>query len=172
MSMNGEQEQQFSAFVRSSGDPLLRFARLLILDRGDAEDALQVALLRLTRHWTRGLDNPEAYVRATLVNIAKDGARRRHLVPVPVEDTIRVDEGFEDHTEAHAARARLDLLLAALPPRQRITVALRVVEGYSEAETAQLMRCSTGTVKSSLARGLGNLRTILSDSDSLEEAQS
>jgi RNA polymerase sigma factor (sigma-70 family) len=86
--------------------------------------------------------------------------------------TIRVEEGAEDHTEAHATRARIDLLLAVLPPRQRITVALRVVEGYSEAETAQLMRCSTGAVKSSLARELGNLRTILSDSDSLEEAQS
>lgn len=168
--MKGASEREFVAFVRERGDRLLRFARLLILDPGDAEDALQLALLRLVKHWPRGVNAPEAYVRTILVNIAKDGARRKHLVPVPV-DTRLHDEVGADHAEAFHAQARLDLLLSQLPPRQRTTVVLRVIEGCSEAETAQLMRCSAGTVKSNLARGLASLRTTATTSESLEEAQ-
>ena len=170
MSVKGAAEQEFIAFVRDRGDRLLRFARLLILDPGDAEDALQLALLRLVKHWSRGVKAPEAYVRATLVNLAKDGARRKHLVPVPV-DTGPREEACGDHAEAFHAQARLDLLLSQLPPRQRTTVVLRVIEGCSEAETAQLMRCSAGTVKSNLARGLASLRKTATTPQSLEEAQ-
>lgn len=145
---------------------------MLILDHAEAEDALQVALMRLTTHWARGIESPEAYARATLVNLARDRGRRRHLVPVPIEDLSRVDiSPGEDLAEAHAARARLDQLLAQVPTRQRITIALRVIEGYSEAETAQLMQCSKGTVKSNLARGLAKLRASRPVPDSFQEAQ-
>jgi RNA polymerase sigma factor (sigma-70 family) len=69
-----------------------------------------------------------------------------------------------DHAEAIAAQAHLDQLLAAIPPRQRVTVVLRVVDGLSEAETAAVMQCSLGTVKSNLARGLLKVRTALESS--------
>lgn len=155
------EEQDFTEFVRVHGDRLLRFARLLVPDPGEAEDVLQTALLRLTRHWPRHLDNPAAYARTVLVNLAKDRGRRRHLVPVPVETDAADHAAGPDHADAVAARARLDQILAALPPRQRVTVVLRIVDGLSEAETAALMRCSVGTVKSNLARGLDKARAAL-----------
>ncbi len=160
------EEQDFTEFVRAHGDQLLRFARLLVPDTAEAEDALQTALLRLIRHWSRRLDSPQAYVRATLVNLAKDRGRRRHLVPVPVEAAVGPDlpAAGTDHAEAIAAQAYLDQILTALPPRQRVTVVLRVVDGLSEAETADLMRCSPGTVKSNLARGLHKVRALLEPS--------
>ncbi|GHJ49363.1 RNA polymerase sigma24 factor [Catellatospora sp. TT07R-123] len=161
MGVTPSEELDFTRFVRAHGDRLLRLARLLVPDPAEAEDVLQTALLRLTRHWSRRLDSPEAYVRAVLVNLAKDRGRRTHLVPVPVDvepDRIGADP---DHAEAVAARAQLDQLLAQLPPRQRVTVVLRVVDGLSEAETAALMRCSAGTVKSNLARGLDKVRAAL-----------
>lgn len=154
-------EQDFTEFVRAHGDRLLRFARLLVPDAAEAEDVLQTALLRLTRHWSRRLDSPEAYVRAALVNLARDRGRRRHLVPLPVELEPRLAPADPDHADAVAARAQLDQMLAGLPPRQRVAVVLRVVEGLSEAETAALMRCAPGTVKSNLARGLDRARDIL-----------
>jgi RNA polymerase sigma-70 factor (sigma-E family) len=157
-------EQDFTRFVREYGDELLRFARLLVPDAAEAEDVLQVALLRLTRHWSRRLDSPLAYVRATLVNLAKDRGRRSHLVPVPVEPGAERPATGADHAEAVAAQAHLDEILAALPPRQRVTVVLRVVDGLSEAETAALMGCSPGTVKSNLARGLDKVRAALEPS--------
>jgi RNA polymerase sigma-70 factor (sigma-E family) len=155
------EEQDFTEFVRTHGDRLLRFARLLVPDAAEAEDVLQIALLRLTRHWSKRLRSPEAYVRAALVNLAKDRGRRSHLVPVPAESGDEPPVAGSDPAEAVAARTRLDQLLAALPPRQRVAVGLRVVDGLSEAETAALMRCSVGTVKSNLARGLDKVRAAL-----------
>lgn len=156
--MNRDDEQAFTEFVTSSSSRLLAFAQLLIGDRGEAEDALQVALLRLTRHWDRELDAPMAYVRATLVNIARDRARRRHLVPMLTVSGRAVDHSAEDQLPTSIVRESIEELLAGLPPRQRVAVVLRVVEGCSEAETATLMRCAPGTVKSNLARGLERLR--------------
>lgn len=161
MGVTPSEEQDFTEFVRAYGDQLLRFARLLVPDAAEAEDVLQTALLRLTKHWSRQLESPEAYVRAALVNLAKDRGRRSHLVPVPAQaDPDRSTVG-SDHAEAIAARAHLDQILAALPPRQRVTVVLRVIDGLSEAETAAVMQCSPGTVKSNLARGLDKVRAAL-----------
>lgn len=161
MGVKRSQEQEFTAFVRDRGDSLLRFARRLTPDADEAEDALQTALLRLTGHWPK--EHPEAYVRTTLVNIAKDRARRRHLVPVPTDVARDVEALNVDHADALDAQARLDAVLRALPPRQRVTVVLRVLEGLSEAETATTMGCSPGTVKSNLARGLDKVRQLLAD---------
>jgi len=155
------QEQAFTEFVRANGDALLRYARLLVPDNAEAEDLLQTALLRLARHWPRDLSAPTAYLRAALVNLARDRARRRHLVPVPAEPDAGATADGSDHAEAIAARARLDAILGTLPIRQRITVVLRVIEGLSEAETAEVMGCAAGTVKSNLARGLEKVRAAI-----------
>jgi RNA polymerase sigma factor (sigma-70 family) len=141
----------------------MRYARLLTGDPIDAEDLLQTALLRLSKRWGQRIDAPVAYVRTTLVNLAKDGYRRRHLVPRPASDLLDLDvTTTPDFSEAIAAQSRLDALLAELPPRQRVTVILRIIDQLSEAETAQLLECSVGTVKSNLSRGLDKLRPTLS----------
>lgn len=158
--MTPEQEHDFTAFVRGSGDALARYARLLFADTGAAEDALQTALLRLARNWSSGVEAPLAYARTALRNLALDEGRRRHLVPVPSEDEPDVAPG-PDIADAHSAAELLDQALSALPARQRATVVLRVVDGLSEAETAQAMQCALGTVKSNLARGLARLRVEL-----------
>lgn len=160
--MRASEEQAFAAFVREHGDGLLRFARWLIPDSGEAEDALQIALLRLTSHWPK--EKPQVYVRATLVNLTRDRARRRHLVAVPT-DSIPDSPIQHSPEEAADAQHRLEQVLALLPPRQRTTVVLRVLEGLSEAETATLMGCSTGTAKSNLARGLDKARAALSNTN-------
>lgn len=159
--MRTSDEERFTAFVREDGDGLLRFARRLIPDPGEAEDALQTALLRLTSHWPK--DNPRGYVRTSLVNIAKDRTRRRHLVAEPSE-THRLAPADElDHAEAMDAQARLDSILAQLPARQRVTLVLRVLEDMSEADTAAAMGCSVGTVKSNLSRALDKVRVLLAE---------
>lgn len=164
--MTETDHDEFTAFVRERGDALLRYARLLVADPAEAEDALQTALLRLLRHWPKKLDAPEAYTRAAILNIVRDGFRRRHLVAVPTEarhDRPAADSHCDD---ALAAAERLGRLLAGLPPRQRATVVLRVIEGLSEAETAKALRCSAGTVKSNLARGLDKVRAALREEPS------
>lgn len=152
-------EDGFSDFVRRRGDALTRTARLLIPDRGDAEDAVQTALLRLTRHWP--VSSPDAYVRQTLVNLARDRGRRRHLMPEPAPPREGWLASLPDHADAHASQAFLEDLLRRVPERQRSAVVLRVIEGLTEADTAKAMSCSAGTVKSNLSRGLARLRDLL-----------
>lgn len=150
-------EAAFTAFVAEHGDGLLRYARLLFGDIHTAEDGLQTALTRVLGRWDKAAAAPVAYTRTVLRNLAIDGSRRRHLVPILVGE--QADQGHAaDIADAHAAAVHLDLMLARLPPRQRVTVVLRVLDRLSEAETAAAMGCSAGTVKSNLSRALAGLR--------------
>jgi RNA polymerase sigma factor (sigma-70 family) len=152
-------ENDFTEFVRDHGDALLRTARLLIRDATEAQDVLQTALLRLSRRWP--VQHPHAYVRRSLVNLARDRTRRQHLVPEPAEAREDRLVPLPDHADAHASQAALEQLLSLLPVKQRAAVVLRVVEGMSEAEAAAAMRCRPGTVASNLSRGLARLRAHL-----------
>lgn len=155
--MTPQDESTFTAFVTEHGDGLLRYARMLFGGLHDAEDGLQTALLRVARNWSKASRSPVAYSRTALRNLAADGGRRRHLLPVP-SDAEPTCPPEPDLADAQAAAAHLDALLSVLPPRQRVAIVLRVIDGMSEAEAATAMKCSAGTVKSNLSRGLVALR--------------
>lgn len=148
----------FDEFVIGRSPGLLRTAVLLLGDPADAEDVLQTALIRLARHWHRALDNPDAYVRRALVNLARDHARRKRRKPEALG-------AVPDVAAAAAAPAedRDDLLrvLRELPERQRATVVLRFWEDLSVTETAHVLGCSEGTVKSTTSKALAHLRDVL-----------
>jgi RNA polymerase sigma-70 factor (sigma-E family) len=146
----------FDEFVVQRSPALLRTAVLLCNgDRHAAEDLLQTALLRLARHWGRTSD-PEAYVRRILVNLAVDGTRnRRRRLP-----ETRWPEGLEPAVH-DAAADPLPEVVASLPPQQRATLVLRFWDDCSVAETARLLGCSEGTVKSNTSRALARLREAL-----------
>lgn len=167
--MTPAEEDGFTAFVHERGGALLRYARMLVAGDAEAEDVLQVALLRLTRHWPKRLDAPEAYARRAILNVVRDRARRRHLVPVPSMRANNDRERQPDDIDVIDARARLDELLSTLPPRQRAAVVLRLIEGLSEAEAAAAMGCSAGTVKSNLSRGLAKLRVAARPATTISE---
>jgi len=151
----------FEEFVDARSASLLRTALLLSgQNRAEAEDLLQIALERAYRHWPRicRSGEPERYVRGILAHASADRWRRlarRSERPLPA-----TGEGLAapDHAAAVADRDYLLRALAALPPRQRAVLVLRYFDDLSEAETAQLLGCSLGTVKSQAARGLARLR--------------
>lgn len=149
----------FEEFVRSRSGALVRFGFLLTGDRGVAEDLLQEVLAALYLRWRR-TDAPEAYARKALVNRATNHWRRRRRRPeAPLPEHL--DVAVPDPTDRVGGDALVLAALRELPARQRATVVLRYVEDLSEAETARLMRCSTGTVKSNAARGLARLRQVV-----------
>jgi RNA polymerase sigma-70 factor (sigma-E family) len=147
----------FDEFVVGRSPALLRTAVLLLGDRNDAEDLLQTALLRVARHWSRALENPDAYTRRVLVNLAHDHARRRRRHP---ESLNGVPDGPSPQI-ASEGRDELLSALRALPERQRATIVLRFWEDLSVAETAALLGCSEGTVKSATSKALARLRDVL-----------
>jgi len=150
----------FTTFVDEHGTALLGYARLLFGDAHEAEDALQAALLRVVRNWEKASASPVGYTRTALRNLAIDGSRRRHLVAIPSDQQPQLIHS-PDVADAHEAAAALDAVLSRLPPRQRVTVVLRVLDGMTETETAAALGCSVGTVKSNLSRGLAALRDDL-----------
>jgi RNA polymerase sigma-70 factor (sigma-E family) len=157
----GNDDSSFEDFVAGSSARLFTMARLLAGgNRAEAEDLLQGAYERAYRRWgriTRRAD-PERYVRQILVNASIDRWRRIGRHP----ETPLTGSGADPRTaDTAAAVADRDLLLrglAALPPRQRAVLVLRYFEDLSEAETATILGCSVGTVKSQAARGLARLR--------------
>jgi RNA polymerase sigma-70 factor (sigma-E family) len=153
----------FDAFVAASSDRLLRTAYLLCGDVGHAEDLVQVALMRTARRWRTASELPEAYARRVVVNLAKD--RWRQLSRRPAETSFEsVGDDLGTRTATSSTFLDRDLLLRAaeqLAPGQRAVLVLRYFDDLSVEETAAVLGCSTGTVKSQTSRALENLRAAL-----------
>jgi RNA polymerase sigma-70 factor (sigma-E family) len=165
----------FDQFVAASGDALLRTAYLMVWDGAEAEDLVQECLLAVARRWPRirRMDHPHAYARRVLVNLALDGAprRTRHRQELVGDETATLsavpDESSARRLNAVGVRAELIQALGTLPPRQRAVLVLRYFEDLSEAQAAELLGCSVGTVKSTASRGLTRLQEALSPDLSL-----
>jgi RNA polymerase sigma-70 factor (sigma-E family) len=162
----------FEEFVRARSAALMRTALLLAGNRGraEAEDLLQVALERAYRRWGRICQSgdPERYVRRVLVNAATDWwrqLRRRPERALPDDEQAgeaasQAGDAVADHASGVADRDFLLRALAGLPPRQRAVLVLRYFCDMPEAQIADALGCSTGTVKSQASRGLARLRGI------------
>ena len=144
----------FDHFVTARGDALLRTAYLLTHDRVLAEDLLQTALVKAWTSWRRIRTNPEGYVRRILVTTYTSWWRRRWNGEQPQAELPDVGAAAADRD------LTIDLwtALARLPRRQRATVVLRFYEGLTEPQTAELLGCSVGTVKSQTSKALAKLR--------------
>ena len=153
----------FEEFVQACSPRLFRTALLLAgQDRAAAEDLLQLALERAYRHWARVCrsGDPERYVERILANASNDRWRRAARRPERQLRPGEADPLAQDQSDAVAERDFLMRALATLPPRQRAVLVLRYFNDLSEAEIADALGCSLGTVKSQASRGLARLRDI------------
>lgn len=149
----------FSEFVAVSSARLFRTAYLVLGDHQLAQDLLQESLVKTYVAWPRLRDQSraEAYARRTIVTTSVSWRRRRSFHERPVD--LVPDPGVPDDTDRVAAQDELWSQLHGLPPGQRAAVALRYCEDLSEAQTAQLMGCSVGTVKRQASMGISKLRS-------------
>jgi len=146
--------ESFDAFVLARSRKLLRTAYLLTQDHSLAEDLVQTALAKAWFAWSRieGGD-PEPYVRKIMVNTYSTWWRRRWNGEQPTDELPEraAPAGTEEPTDIWR-------VLQRLPRRQRAVVVLRFYEDLSEAETARILGCSTGTVKSQTSKAFAKLR--------------
>jgi RNA polymerase sigma-70 factor (sigma-E family) len=138
----------------------VRLAYLLTGDRALAEDLVQEAFVRMFGRF-RDLRNPDAfraYLRTTVVNLSRSHFRR-----VKVERAYLERRRPPAYLEAPDPGPRDELwsALSRLGDRQRAAIVLRYYEDLSEAETAEVLRCPVGTVKSLVSRGMDRLREEL-----------
>jgi RNA polymerase sigma-70 factor (sigma-E family) len=156
---------EFDAFVAGSGSRLLRTAYLLTGDQRSAEDLLQDALLRVWSRWSRvrAADHPLAYARRVLVttSVSRWRALRtrtagERLVADPPESGVAAPTERDDE---------LWQAVLSLPPRQRAVMVLGYYEDLTDADTADVLGCTVGTVKSQRAKALRNLRLTLAEEE-------
>lgn len=160
--MRASAEAEYKDYVTARSYALWHTAFLLCGDAHQAEDVVQTALLKLYVAWHRveRAENRDAYVRRVLVRCVVDEKRRgwRRERPVPELPESAAPEGSDLGERDAVLRT-----LARLAPRQRATLVLRFWEDLSVEQTADLLGCSTGTVRSQTARGLATLRGLLLD---------
>ncbi|HEY9337078.1 SigE family RNA polymerase sigma factor [Kribbella sp. NPDC050459] len=150
----------FAEFATSRHGALFRYAYLLTGDRGLAEDLVQEALVKTYVGWHRLRDpsNAEAYTRRAITTTAIGWWRRKSWrAERPNDDVPDRAAAGDDAT----ARIWLWRELQKLPPRQRAALVLRYYEDLTEPQTAEILGCSVGTVKSQVSDALKKLRTRL-----------
>ena len=157
-----DRADEFHAFVAGRWHALVRTGYLLTGDHHAAEDLVQSALVRTHRRWDHieRKEAVEAYVIRTMINLQCNHWRRRRVGERLYGEVPEQPVGGRDHASAFHLRDELWSALQALPTRMRAVLVLRYFEDLSEVETADLLGCAVGTVKSQASRGLERLRQI------------
>jgi RNA polymerase sigma-70 factor (sigma-E family) len=158
--------RSFAEVFESQRPAALRLAYAMTGDAQLTEDIVAEAFARVYAKWSRGgIDDPDAYVRRAVVNEVRTTWRRL---------AVRRRYAAAQHHSETAAPSGIDTLgdadllqraLATLPPRVRAVVILRIVDDLSEQQTADVLGCAKGTVKSHLSRGLERLRSALAPAE-------
>jgi RNA polymerase sigma-70 factor (sigma-E family) len=152
------EENAYREYVTARMEVMRCTAYLLCRDWHTADDLVSITIGKLYRHWSRVGQHGaiDAYVRKVLLRTWLSEKRRPwYRRERPTEELPELVSPVE---YAVVNRAQLTDLLDGLPPRRRAAVVLRHYLDLSVEETAEILGCSVGTVKSQTARGLDTLR--------------
>jgi RNA polymerase sigma-70 factor (sigma-E family) len=159
--MRQNDEDSFRRFASGHAAAMRRSAFLFCGDWHLAEDLMQASLIKIYRSWSR-VQRDESlvnYSRTVLLRTWLDEKRRPWRRSEQTEAAVpEQQQDTPDQTHRMWARDLVHEGLLRLPPRQRAVLVLRYFDDLSVAETAEVMNCSQGTVKSQTARGLDALR--------------
>jgi len=161
-----DRDADFTAYLQARQARLLRTAYLLTGDQHQAEDLLQTSLAKLYLAWDRVTerDSVDAYVRRIMVNenssLWRRGWRRREVSTDRLPDTVGAHDAYDEGVGDAVWR-----VVQTLPRKARAVVVLRYYEQLTEAETAEALGISVGTVKSQCSRALASLRERLREEE-------
>ena len=149
--------ESFEEYVAARRTALLRTAYLLTGQHADAEDLVQMALVKAVPHWRRISDDPEPYVRRILAREATNRWRRRRWREVSSDVRPETLNEGTDPTDREVLRQAL----MRLSPRQRAVVVLRYFDDLTEQQTAEVLGIGLGTVKSHGRDAMARLRELI-----------
>ncbi|MEV0950237.1 SigE family RNA polymerase sigma factor [Promicromonospora sp. NPDC050249] len=159
-----DRDAEFVAFVGEAGPYLYRTAHLLCGDALQAEELVQATFERTYRAWSKArTGEPRAYARRILMNLRIDGWRKERRSSVTGDGVVPLSPA-PDHASDVAVRDELGRALRTLPARQRRVVVMRHLLDLPEVRVADELGISLGTVKSTNARGLARMRSLLTAS--------
>jgi RNA polymerase sigma-70 factor (sigma-E family) len=158
----GTEAESFAAVFNSHHRKAVRLAYLLCGDHHQAEDIVSDAFAKVYTQWRKGrVDDVGAYLRRAVVNETNSKLRRRYLERREASKRSGDDRGIRLVDEQAADRDAVWQAVQRLPERQRQAVVLRYYEDLSEADTADVLGVSVGTVKSQVSRGLARMQDLL-----------
>jgi RNA polymerase sigma-70 factor, ECF subfamily len=182
--LRASDEAAFAFLLDQYGASMSRLAMLYVSDRAVAEEVVQEAWMRVLQGLDRfeGRCSLKTWISRIVMNIAKTRClRERHSIPFSsqyaaeaqsVESALDFDgnwislprnrcENPEEHLLAQETRVYIQLALGALPPRQRIVITLRDVEGWTSREVADLLGISEANQRVLLHRARSRVRRAL-----------
>lgn len=160
--MPPDPRQEYVEYLTSRLPHLRRTAYLLCGDEHRAEDLVQDTAITLYAKWHRAwaADNVDGYVHRMLV---RQYLRQRRLAWSRVLLNDRTPEHAAPPAASVEERDRIATAVARLGPRQRAVIVLRYFCDMSVADTASVLGCTEGTVKSQAARAVATLRALLQE---------
>jgi RNA polymerase sigma-70 factor, ECF subfamily len=137
-------------------------------DRDDAEDVAQEVFVKVyhsIRYFRQESEfSTWLYRVATNASLDKLKQRKRSSARlVPMKESSSADMQTQQETDHIDTSIHIERALHELPTLQRAVVILRHLEGYSTKQASEILRCSEGTVKTHLHRGLKKMRKLLHD---------
>lgn len=157
--MDAAADAEFSAFMSGRWSALVRLGYGLTGDLQHAEDLAQTAFALAYASWgrVRRADDQDAYLRRIVVNANRNRFRKLRVPEVLTASVPELAAAMDGPDERHR-RDELFRALLELPYGQRAAVVLRYWLDLTETETAAVLGCSVGNVKSQSARALAKLR--------------
>lgn len=154
---------EVESFFRAEYHQLVRVARLIVDDHSQAEEIVQDAFVQLVLRWD-SIERPAAFLRTAVVNGGRGNLRRRVIARRHLRTSDDVGAtGPEDLAVLSHEHQRAATALRGLSRRQRACVALRFYDDRTEAEIAEILGISVGSVKTYTRRGMAALLTALED---------
>jgi RNA polymerase sigma-70 factor (sigma-E family) len=157
--LNEEEQNGFRDFVTARMAPLRNLAYVACGDWHIAEDAVASTLAKLYPRWRR-VDRPDLYAKKMVLRAVIDESRRPWRRERSASDALPESQQSDLAADVDE-KLRMRTALLRIAPRQRAVLVLRFYLDHSVEETADILGCSTGTVKSHGARGLARLRELL-----------
>ena len=165
--------ETLDGFLSGIGARAFRFAELGLRHREDALDVVQEAMMKMLAYRDRPAEEWSPLFWRILRTRIIDAQRRRKfrlgwMGSATLDDGSEMEwaDGGPDPSRSHDSReawGRMREAMRALPERQREAFTLRVLEEFDVAQTAAIMGCSEGSVKTHLSRARSSLQTQLED---------
>ena len=162
---SSERDQAVAALFDRNYSSLCRLAYVILGDRALAEEMVMEAMLKTLGGWSRirDVDRIDAYLKRTVINLCRSKIRRKMI-----ENRVNEVHHHRDETrppdwdpERHETSRLVMDAVRLLPERQKAAVVLRYFEDLPEAEIAEILECSVGTVKSQLSKARAKLEKTL-----------
>jgi RNA polymerase sigma-70 factor (sigma-E family) len=161
---DAERDEEVTALFNRYYTPMCRLAYVILGDSGMAEEVVMEALLKMFTGWRRirDVDRVDAYLRRSVVNLCRSKIRRKGLES-RFNASLRQQKPAHDDSvaERHHTSQLVWAAVRTLPLRQRACVVLRYYEDLPEAQIADVLDCSIGTVKSQLSKARAKLQGAL-----------